>query len=252
LARKGGEMKKFQKFIIFIIIFCLSYHYFHTPLLSGNYFYFNPAQFVDISRPPLWIQGYSLILLSCNDTECANKARDYVIDMGGTIAILVPPHAMVGWIPPEIAGELIGNYGIESIYFHPVDLINIKYKNDESIALVNFFNYVTSGELENDFYNDALIPQSISIENYFKNLFQKGIDIRTEILRLKTEGVFSPGNSDSMVGTVACCLMFVESDGSINSNIYTWSNVAVDQTLNQCASGLSWWVNKARNRGINL
>lgn len=256
-------MKKLLKYVpIFITSFLLFSVFPTSSYPMGSNIYFDPFQFVDISRPPDWVIGFTLILLNCEGVDCANQARDYIIQKGGSIAILSSPHAMVGWIPPEIADELIGNYGIESIYLHPVDLINIKYKNDESIALVNFFNYVTSGELEHDFYtirkkglpliNDAFIPQQISFENYFKNLFQKGIDIRTEISRLKTEGVLSPGNSDSMVGTVAFCLMYVESDGSIDSNIYTWSNAAVDHTLNQCASGLSWWVNKARSRSINL
>src|SRR4030042_3246230 len=45
-----------------------------------------------------WTKGYTLILMSNEDITSANQARDYVISHGGNIAILSPPHVMLGWI----------------------------------------------------------------------------------------------------------------------------------------------------------
>jgi hypothetical protein len=48
-----------------------------------------------------------------------------------------------------------------------------------------------------------------------------------------------------MTGTIAFCLFFVESNGSIDSNLYTWTTAARDFIINQCLAGASWWSNKA-------
>lgn len=227
----------------------------------------NPPAGAQVDYPPEWIQGCTLVLLSKDDIDSANDARDYIISNGGEIFVLSPPHAMVGRIEPGVADELLGKFGIESIFYHPVSLEEIRYKDKQTISLVKFFNYVTSGELEKTFLlyrekgepliNDAWQRPLINHGDYLRNLGDRGMDI----VKLKEEsdrflgekyGFLSPGNSDSMIGTVACCLFFVESDGSINSDQYTWTQAAFDLTYNQCLTGLSWWASNAQTRGISL
>ena len=43
-----------------------------------------------------------------------------------------------------------------------------------------------------------------------------------------------------------------KSDGSIDADSYTWSDSAVNDLYNQCAIGLTWWADKARDYGISL
>jgi len=229
--------------------------------------YGNPPAGAQVDYPPEWIQGCTLVLLSTDDIDSANKARDYIISNGSEIFVLSPPHAMVGRIDPGVADELLGKFGIESIFYHPVGLEEIRYKDKQTVSLVKFFNYVTSGDLEKTFLlyrekgepliNDALQRPLIDHGDYLRNLSDRGMNI----VRLKEEsdrfrgekyGFLSPGNSDSMIGTVACCLFFVESDGSINSDQYTWTQAASDLTYNQCLTGLSWWASNAQTRGISL
>lgn len=227
----------------------------------------NPPVGAQFDYPPEWIQGYTLVLLSTDDMDSANDARDYIISNGGEIFVLSPPRAMVGRMDPGVADELLGKFGIESIFYHPVSLDEIRYKDKQTVSLVKFFNYVTSGELEKTFLlhrekgepliNDALQRPLINHGDYLRNLSDRGMDIvklKEESDRFRGEkyGFLSPGNSDSMTGTVACCLFFVESDGSINSDQYTWTQAAFDFTYNQCLTGLSWWASAAQIRGISL
>ncbi|NOR53001.1 MAG: hypothetical protein GQ536_02795 [Candidatus Aminicenantes bacterium] len=227
----------------------------------------NPPVGAQIDYPPEWIQGCTLVLLSTNDIDSANKARDYIISNDGEIFVLSPPHAMVGRINPTVADELLGKFGIESIFYRPVSLEEIRYKDKQTVSLVKFFNYVTSGEFEKTFLlyrekgepliNDALQRPLIDHGDYLRNLSDRGMNVvglKEESDRFRGEkyGFLSPGNSDSLIGTVACCLFYVESDGSINSDQYTWTQAAFDLTYNQCLTGLSWWASNAQTRGISL
>jgi len=227
----------------------------------------NPPAGAQVDYPPEWIQGCTLVLLSTNDIDSANEARDYIISNGGEIFVLSPPHAMVGRIDPGVADELLGKFGIESIFYHPVGLEEIRYKDKQTVSLAKFFNYVTSGELEKTFLlyrekgepliNDALQRPLINHRDYLRNLSDRGMNVvrlKEESNRFRGEkyGILSPGNSDSLIGTVACCLFFVESDGSINSDQYTWTQAAFDFTYNQCLTGLSWWASNAQARGLSL
>jgi len=269
--------KSFSKYLrlFFIFIFSCSF-LLHITFLSPKVFcsdstefesYGDPPAGAQFEYPPEWMQGCTLVLLSTDDIVSANDARDYIVNNGGEIFVLSPPRAMVGRINPGIADELLGKMGIDSIFYHPVNLDDIRYKDKQTVSLVKFFNHVTSGELEKTFLlykekgepliNDALERPLINQSDYLRNLSDRGMNLvklKAESDRFRGEkfGLLSPGNSDSMMGTVACCLFFVESDGSINPDKYTWTQAAFDVTYNQCLTGLSWWASTAQIRGISL
>ena len=197
-----------------------------------------------------WHQGYTLIVMDNTDIASANQARDYVISQGGKIAILAPPHIMLGWISPELDERLIGKFGIEQISHSPVDLARFKYHDKQTSALVSFFNYVSSGTMIREkmgsrmvkgqpLIDDARKPPPINFEDYQKNLKMFGVAPSLE-------------NSDSMTGTVAVCLFFVESDGSIDQNRYTWNSADEQITYNRAVSGLSWWSDQAPRYGNSV
>jgi hypothetical protein len=199
-----------------------------------------------------WQQGYTLIVTSNTDVASANQARDYVISQGGKIAILLPPHIMLGWVSPELAAQLIGKHGIESVSYNPVDLTSLRYRDEGSHAAVSFFNAVVSGTLAEEaknaqtteglpLANDAISPPPLDYKSYKANLDRMGVAAST-------------ANSDSMTGTVALTLFFVESTGAIDSNSYTWDATDQQNTINRSMSELSWWSNQAPsyNQSVNF
>ena len=204
----------------------------------------------NVSSAIAWQQGYTLILMRNTDISSANQARDYVINQGGKIAVLSPPHVMLGWMPPGISTELIGKYGIELITQSPIDLESLEYRDEQTLSTISFFNSVSSGALAQEFsvsttvtgeplINDALEHPIINYNDYLKNLESLGISP-------------SPRNSDSMTGTVTVALFFVESNGSIDANRYTWNTADQQNTVNRALNGLSWWANQAPLYGVGL
>ena len=63
--------------------------------------------------PRVWSEGYTLVLLDAGaDTRTAMRA---VQDAGGTVAVVVPPRILMGWIPPQADAALLGQAGIRSL-----------------------------------------------------------------------------------------------------------------------------------------
>ena len=189
-------------------------------------------------------EGYSLIIMNNTNIASANQARDYVISKGGKIAILVPPHIMLGWISEELSKRLIGMYGIESIIKTPIDLNTLQYRDEKTVAAVVFFNAVSSG------YQSAEMAASLTEQGMplINDALEKPPIINPPNATLAP----APGYSDSMTGTVAVCLFFIESNGSIDPNLYTWNATDQQNTYNRALSGLSWWADQAATRGITL
>jgi len=130
------------------------------------------------------------------------------------------------------------------------------------LSLVTFFNSVVTGEVERQDHslrwqgdplvNDVLEHPFVNPAEVAKNLEDKHIAWDAELARTAANGGIFPGYSDSMKGTVACCLFFVESNGTIDSNLYTWTTSARDQVINQCYSGTSWWASRGSSNGISV
>ena len=197
-----------------------------------------------------WHSGYTLILMSNTDSSSANQARDFVISKGGRIAILSPPHVMLGWVAPELYGELYGRHGIELVTRDPVDPKDVPYKDKQTLAAVSSFNAVASGSMAQEVFsgagikgepliNDAQEHPVIDYEAYLKNVNRLGV-------------APSPGNSDSMTGTVAVALFLVESNGNIDSNLYTWSATDQQNTFIRTIAALSWWSQQAPLYSANV
>ena len=55
------------------------------------------------SRAIDWKRGYTLIVLKTETIEEMNAARSYILQQGGSISVLIPPHVILGWVPETIA-----------------------------------------------------------------------------------------------------------------------------------------------------
>ena len=214
----------------------------------GSISYAHPSHEETLFSPIDWQEGYTLILMSNVDNPSANQARDFVISRGGRIAIHSPPHIMLGWVSPELSAELIGKHGIELVTRDPVDLENLKYRDEQTLAAASFFNSVASKSLA----QQMAAPSDVGGEPLINDALERpSIHYDHDLNNLQGVGVLpSPGTSDSMTGTVAVCLFFVESDGTIETNEYTWrdpilGDLAQNDMLSQAQSGLSWWASQA-------
>ena len=105
----------------------------------------------------------------------------------------------------------------------------------------------TPVDLEHPLVNDAWDPGALNLENYLENLRPFGLHRSDGCVNNVVAGFV--GNSDDMTGTVTVAVMFVESNGAIDANTYTWTTGDEDNVLAGIASGLAWWASQAQANG---
>jgi hypothetical protein len=212
-----------------------------------------------------WLDGFTLVELETTDIPSMHTARAMIQSHGGRVAIMSPPSLILGWIPFEHRAELIGVAGIKEIYYTEVLGGEVATPDFQSRSTVNFFNAVCRGDIQRKHFeeaastapedrkpipNDALPQPEIDMDAYLENLRAVGLDVG----RLKDQGLLvsqSPGatmgNSDAMTGTISVTLFLVESDGSIDTNTYTWTTQHQQDFVNGVNTGLAWWTAQAYN-----
>ena len=214
-------------------------------------------------------KGYTLILIECKDYSEVAATREFIIKQGGSVAIIGSKNVMLGWIDPSITNQLIGQYGITAITYKPVDLGSLKTNDRQTIQTVAFFNSVTSCTLEKQLgagksksvkkmdYFDALPHPDITYDDYLENLKKNKLNTdslnnKNKLLKVKSDGALITGNSDKMVGTVTVAVFMVESNGSIDPDLYTWSTADEDSICQYTLRNLSWWSDMAMRYGKTL
>ena len=208
-----------------------------------------------------WMDNYTLILTDAQKITEAYMAADAIERAGGHVYVIFPNRVMLGRVPADAVNGLVGKSKIRGIYQKPVLGPAADQRLDEASAnAIAFFNEVASGAWKAKkararqaeavnlpvMLPDAFEAPPLSYSDYMANLNANGISEEM----LKAEGISlapNPGNSDYMVGKVLFNAMFVESNGKVNANLYTWA--AADRTLiqNEIVSGLSWWSSTAQS-----
>ena len=222
-----------------------------------------------------WTEGYTLVLLSTEDARSFVVARDAIQAAGARVAVAVPPGVVLGWVPAELEARVLSVPGVEGIYRAPVPeavVERLRGRDETNATAVQFFNSVASGAWRQELLRqrdeslfspsgeplereplikDSFEPPQLNVQAYLENLRSVGYDAAAEAERLSGGGnIFEVlGNSDNMVGTVTVTLFFVESDGSIDPNTYTWGTTQLNNTVSSAISGLTWWVSKAAAYG---
>ncbi|MEW6416519.1 MAG: hypothetical protein AB1480_00140 [Nitrospirota bacterium] len=236
-----------------------------------------------ISSGDAWMDNYTLVITDAKTINEAWDAVEEISRAGGHIGVVIPNQVMLGWVPQEKVKTLVGRSKIRNIYQKPISdssrkaivkrlsASSIEFgKIDENAKenAIQFFNEVVSGEyklkksqmqtqMKAAAVKPHMLPDSfeappVSYRNYMNNLLANGITEDT----LQKAGIYakqtpegaislSPGNSDYMVGRILFNAIFVESNGGIDPNTYTWT--AADRTTiqNEIIAGLSWWANTA-------
>ncbi|HEX8184959.1 MAG TPA: hypothetical protein VF747_09420, partial [Blastocatellia bacterium] len=211
------------------------------------------------SRSPVeWMKGYTLVLVDASSKSDLADARDFIVAQGGTVAIVLPPHTILGWISPEVGAKILGKHGIRSIHRSAIDAQSTGFSDRETQIAIKLFNDIASGvtarrklreakqatgpEADRPGMVDCALPRPpIDRNDLIRNLRLLGAESSARNI---TPQFF--GNSDVMDGTIAVAVFLVESNGGIDPDTYTWS--ATDQTfaISQVIDGLNWWVDQSR------
>jgi hypothetical protein len=195
----------------------------------------------DRDARPNWVDGLSLVL---HDERDPAAIRRLVTDCGGRIAI-EGPGLLLAWLPEAGKTDLKDRPGLLGIHTAPVDASALAGVSDRARPFVSFFNAAVSGQL------DAEAAAAAAQEETALPLINDALEAPVAKDPTTGKALFA-GNSDAMVGTVAVALFFVESNGAIDPNTYTWNSTDEQNTVNRALSGLTWWSSQASSRGFSL
>src|SRR5258706_105333 len=202
------------------------------------------AQFV----PQSFEDNFCLIHTNCLTLKEANQTAEKIHEAGGRIAVIGSPEFMVGWIPAGIRETLTQEKNIQAIFSGSYDLKNIN-QSSASTAIINYFNSVLSGEL---FQNEQEASQ-----NYFSHgngcMFIEKKNSTHDNNELSSRSICEKDkNSEYLKGSVSCGVFFVESNGAVDPNTYTWTSLNITNLKNQIIDAFSIWAYTASQNGISV
>ncbi len=208
------------------------------------------------------MQGYSMVLVDADTKEELIEARDFIASQGGSIAIILPPHAIFGWIKPEVKTRILGRHKIRAVYSTTLDPNSLQYNDRETRMAARVFNEIASGRraalMEQSRSQDPheftasrppLVecglprPSELNREDFVRNLQLLGAYESLENLTVQPNYF---DNSNTMDGNVAVAVFLVESNGNVDPNTYTWNQADQDAAMASVIDGLNWWVDQSR------
>ncbi|HWO02563.1 MAG TPA: hypothetical protein VNS63_25190, partial [Blastocatellia bacterium] len=205
---------------------------------------------------------YTLILVDTNSKADLAEARDFIVAQGGAVAVVVPPHAILGWVSPEVGARILGKRGIKSIHRSVIDPRSAGFTDRETQVAIGLFNDIVSGRRARQARKDSKRPAgpgssrpglpdcaqphpSINKDDFIRNLRLMGAEESVSGIQSTVTPQFF-ANSDVMDGTVAVAVFLIESTGGIDPNVYTWSQADQTAAFSQVLEGLNWWVEQSR------
>jgi hypothetical protein len=206
--------------------------------------------------------GYTLVLVDTSSRAELARARNLIVSLGGRVAIVLPPHSIMGWISRDLDSRILGRYGIRSIHRSPIGSPPSGFADRETQIAINAFNDIASGrsgrrrlresrqkagpEAGRPGMVDCAIPRPpIDKDEFISNLRLLGAEESVLGIQSTITPQFA-GNTDVMDGNVAIAIFLVESAGGIDPNIYSWSQADQDIARSQVIDGLNWWVEQSR------
>lgn len=213
------------------------------------------------SRSPVaWMNGYTMVLVDADSEAELLAARDLIVSEGGTVAVLLPPRAIFGWITPGVGSRIIGRHKIRSIHRTPVEQDSIEYTDRETRVAIRAFNDIASGRsarrtlsqssepnlAERPPMKDCSLPRPpLDRTAFVQSLRSMGAEKSLRAMQSSVQPQFF-SNSDVMDGTVAVAVFLIESNGQIDTNVFNWSQADQDLAIAQVMEGLNWWVEQSR------
>jgi hypothetical protein len=222
-----------------------------------------PTSAQNVVKPPpdvSWLDGLTLVVLDTDDVESLHKARRLIQASGGRVAIMSKPSYLIGWIPEELQGKLLGKEGI--VDFHDDEIMpgNISVHSDEGRHIVNYFNSVMRGEVRRMILESELELKPLYEPHIHKD--EEPFDAKAFIQYMNQSGMEAviPKDEDArqafleqvafncqfMTGTVTVSVFFVESDGSgSDPDVYHWETEEQDHMKGEVRTALIWWSSQA-------
>ncbi|MDQ3279964.1 MAG: hypothetical protein M3Q69_00960 [Acidobacteriota bacterium] len=223
-----------------------------------------------------WKNGYTAILL-----DDAISRDDYfaVLDAvkaaHGAVAIEAE-RVLLGWVPRAAAAKLRAVRGVRGVTYEAVARPDTATQSEDARAALGFFNRVVRGEYE-DTVEAGLAVHGAPLTGCVVDRPDRGRmksvaapdtagDGARELadhlplpqgardrLRVAPNYWFNqPFQNPDMRGRITVQLFCLDSDGSIDPNLYTWTSTDYGIARDQVNGAFTFWANEAAARGVTL
>ena|GEM_PF-6463748 len=206
------------------------------------------------------VNKYAFILLQPGSSLIDTK--NWIQNNGGKVTLLAQPNGLIAYWDESVAKVSAGSAGIQKVFSEAIPALEISKRPPAVSALMRFYNELVTGRVQDatrkslaaplgeDAYlkPDAFPSPDIDYQSFLQNLAEKGIQnnrLKKPFWNQEKMTAGDLGNSEVMIGTVAVTLFFVESNGTIDPNSYTWTTAHRDSVLNLALAGLNWWATQA-------
>jgi hypothetical protein len=237
-----------------------------------------------------WKNGYTAIILDDAITRSDYFAVLDAVKANQGVVAIEAERVLLGWLPVAKAGKLRAVRGVSAVLYdavaRPADFV----RRDEALTALAFFNHVRTGEFEdtveaglatkgqpptdcvkvrpNSTRAQVQSLRSVFVDAQRAETEESGIVHKSErglpngddlIATPRLPGVIvpqwsfqTPYQNPDMRGRVTVQLFRLDSNGSIDSNNFTWTNTDFVNASYQVYGAFTFWVNQATAFGITL
>jgi len=235
------------------------------------------------TRAVAWKAGYTAIVLDADITRDRYFAVLAAVKANGGVVAVESEQVLLGWLPRSAAGRLHAIPGVRTTLYDAVaEPAGLVSHNDSLPALV-FFNQVITGQYEDTVEiglaspgqpltgcgrvgpkfaaeEGALAtgPRDTNDPAKRWDEIKEGPKLAPQrtgqsALRAAPNFAFqSPWQNPDMTGRVTVQLFRLDSDGSVDPNLYTWTNTDYGTAYTQAYGSFSFWVSQAAAYGRTL
>ncbi|MBU2589574.1 MAG: hypothetical protein KKB39_02305 [Nanoarchaeota archaeon] len=192
-------------------------------------------------------QPNSLIILNSSDTLSMQQSRDYIENLGGKIRHIYPPHVLIGYLPQKISEEIVGQKNIVNIYHTEINSSKLEKYGKTTVYAADAWNknFMSLGHPKKrpkldpgPIINDALIPPDYEQARGNNSVHHSPpSDTETSLF---------------MIRDVSVAIIFLESNGSIDTETEDWTPTEESNVINEIQAGLNWWINKESDADITF
>ena len=98
------------------------------------------------SRAPVEaMKDYTLVLVEAETASELIEARDFITAAGGTVAVVLPPKAIFGWITPAVEARILGQHRIRAIHRSVINAPPAGFRDSNTQIAISLFNDMASG-----------------------------------------------------------------------------------------------------------
>jgi len=195
-------------------------------------------------------QPNAIIILNSSDKNSMQESRDYIESLGGKIRHIYPPHILIGYVPEEVSQKIaneknssnsekiIGLENIVSISNTEIDSSTLEKYEKTAVYAANAWNknFMSVGP------KDKPISDPGPIKDYV------GLPLDYEESRGSMIIHHSPPSdietSSFMIRDISVAIIFLESNGSIDTETEDWTTTEENNVISEIQNGLNWWIFK--------